>query len=82
MDSQRMKRVFDRMSQATMKELESWNRVERYATKIHEDPHLKTPIKRPHIKGFKFEQKYDAEKAALIQDEISDLLNTERWKKS
>lgn len=81
MDTQRAKRVFDKMSQATMKELESWDRVEHFALKIHEQPDLHKPIPRPEVKGFKFEQKFDPERAAAIQDEISDLLNTERWEK-
>ena len=79
MDSKRAKRVFDRMSKATMKELELWNRVDRYSKAIHDAPYLQQPIKRPEIKGFKFEQKFDPERAAYLQDEISDLVNAERW---
>lgn len=80
MDRARAARVFDRMSKATMKELEGWNRVEVFAQKIHDNPDLQKPIKRPEVKGFKFEQKYDKIRAMSVQDEISDLLNAERWK--
>ena len=80
MDRARAARVFDRMSKATMKELEEWNRVDVFAKKIHDNPELQKPIKRPEVKGFKFEQKFNPQRAAYVQDEITDILNAERWK--
>lgn len=80
MDRARAARVFDRMSKATMKELEEWGRIDSYAERIRNNPELQKPIKRPEVKGFKFEQKYNKLRAMSVQDEISDILNAERWK--
>ena len=80
MDRARAARVFDRMSKATMKELEEWGRIDSYAEMIRNNPELQKPIKRPEVKGFKFEQKFNPQRAAHVQDEISDILNAERWK--
>ena len=68
MDSTRAKRVFDKMSKATMKELDSWNTVEYYAKVISDTPEIQKPLKRPEVKGFKFEQRYNKKKAKEAQD--------------
>lgn len=75
MDMQRTKRVLDRMNKATQKELESWGRVENYAQNIHEKPDLQKPIKRPEVKGFKFEQRYNPAAAEIALE----WLNSQRW---
>ena len=78
MDRARAGRVFDRMSKATMKELEEWNRVEVYAKNIHDDPELRKPLRRPEVKGFTFVQRYNRTRAKAVQAEIDDLINAER----
>ena len=81
MDSERIKLVSNRMAAALQKELLSWNEVEKFAEYIHERPFLHNPINLHKHDGldFKFKQMYDPKKAAYIQDEISDLLNAERY---
>lgn len=63
MDIARAGQIFDSMSKATMKELEEWGRIDSYAERIRNNPELQKPIKRPEVKGFKFEQKYNPQKA-------------------
>lgn len=81
MDSERIKLVSNRMAAALQKELLSWNEIEKCASYISERPFLHKPINLHKHDGldFEFKQMYDPEKAAYIQDEISDLLNAERY---
>lgn len=82
MDSERLKLVSSRMAVAFEKELLSWNEVEKVADFISERPHLHKPINlhKHDAIDFKFVQMYNPEYAAYVQDEISDLLNAERYK--
>lgn len=79
MDSERLKLVSNRMTAAFEKELLSWNRVEKTADRLSEMGPKFTPINLHKGVDFKFKQMYDAERAAYIQDEISDLLNAEKY---
>lgn len=76
-----MKFVVKRMSQTLEKQLESWHAVEKAADYIHERPFLHRPVNLHKHDGldFKFEQMYNPERAASLQDEISDMVNAERW---
>jgi len=75
MDMNRVKHVLDNASKTTMENLESWDRVEKYSTVIHINPNLHTPINRPEIKGFKFQQKFNRKRAEKIEKEILNLLD-------
>lgn len=79
MNEERMKHVSKRMAKALQRELLSWNRVEKTADRLSEMGPKFTPINLHKGVAFKFQQMYDAERAAYIQDEISDLLNAEKY---
>lgn len=79
MDSEREKIVRKRFSKIIKKELQSWTRVENFADRLSEMGPKFTPINLHKGVDFKFKQMYNAERAAYIQDEISDLLNAEKY---
>jgi len=79
MDSEREKIVQKRFSKIIKKELQSWARVDNFADRLSEMGPKFTPINLHKGVAFKFQQMYDAERAAYIKDEISDLLNAEKY---
>ncbi len=81
MDIVRTQSIVRRYSKAMEKEIAAWAKIDKAAEYISERPFLHKPINLHKHDGldFKFEQKFDPERAALLQDEISDLVNAERY---
>lgn len=68
MEYGRVQSVVNMHHEALAKTIESWNRVDEYANVIQTTPHLQTPVDlHAKVKGFKFEQRFDAEKAKEVQ---------------
>ncbi len=85
MDIVRTQSIVRRYSKAMEREIESWANVEKAAEYISERPYLHSQVDLHnhacrHVGiAFKFEQKFDPVRAASLQDEISDLVNAERY---
>lgn len=64
MDMQRAQAIIDRYSKQMLSELQSLQKIDQYSKTIAETPYLKQPVNLHHkIENFKFEQKYDPQKA-------------------
>lgn len=79
MDSVRAEHVIRRMTNAMVREIKEWEKVEKCAEYITERPYLHGYVNIHKDVDFKFEQMYNPERAAAVQDQINDLINAERW---
>lgn len=79
MDSARAEFVIRRMTKAMEREVKAWEKVEKCADYITERPFLHGYVNIHKDVKFKFEQMYNPERAAAVQDQINDLINAEQW---
>ena len=79
MNNDRVKYVTTRFANNLAQELMAWEKIDEVANRIHEGAAGLRPINLHKNVKFEFVQKFDRERAAYIQDEISDILNADRW---